>query len=172
MKRLRSSARLRKAVQEAETITFVCHGNIIRSAYAEHLLKGRTEERLRPRVRSAGVAAIPGRPADPRAVRLGLDRGVDLRGHRATPVDALSPGPGELVLAMEVAHLRALRNSRWRRSADVLLLGCLERGGDVEIPDPYGAAGLAEFVRCFDRIESALEELGRLLRTDGGGSAS
>lgn len=171
MERLRSSPRLPQAVREAETITFVCHGNIIRSVYAEHLLKGRAEDRLRLQVRSAGVAAIPGRPADPRAVRLGLDRGVDLRRHRATPVDALSPRPGELVLAMEVSHLRAFRNARWRGSAHVLLLGCLERGGDVEIPDPYGAAEIAEFARCFDRIDSAVEELGRLL-SDGDSAGS
>ncbi len=161
MKRLRSSRRLREAVQEAETITFICYGNIIRSAYAEALLESRTGDRGRLEVRSAGVAAMAGRPADPRAVKVAHERGIDLREHRATSIGALPPARSELVLAMEARHLPSCRE-RAAASARVFLLGCLKPTGDVEIGDPYAAEEMAEIRSCFDQIELAVAELARL----------
>lgn len=163
--------RLRQAVRTARTITFVCHGNIIRSAYAEGLLRARAAGRLDIEVRSAGVAAVSGRPADPRAVALALERGLDLGSHRATSLGSLEPGPGELVLVMEARHFRPVLRQGSPPGRDVFLLGSFAPHGDPEIRDPYGATDVEALVHAFDRIEAAIDALIRLLLERGAGDA-
>src|SRR5262249_44448554 len=67
-------------------IVFVCHGNIMRSALAEARLKQICKARLDISISSAGLHAIGGRQADPRAIKIGPQFGVSLKSHRATPL--------------------------------------------------------------------------------------
>jgi len=71
-------------------IVFVCTGNICRSPMAEHLFRYRLKEagvEEPPAVTSAGVAAVPGRPASPPAVQVLREAGIDtLEAHRARAV--------------------------------------------------------------------------------------
>ncbi len=140
---------------------------------AEGLLRARferrgrrsTPDRLRGshaqgerRVESAGLAALVGRPADPAAVRLLADRGVDISGHRARQLTPDLLADFDLVLVMEVAqqhHLEMLsRASRGR----VHRIG---RFGRFDVPDPYRQDDAA-FERALALIERGLDDFERL----------
>ena len=66
-----------------ERVVVICHGNICRSPFA-----GVDLERRIPHiaVRSAGLAAGPGNPAEPGAIRVGQEFGLDLGEHRSSPL--------------------------------------------------------------------------------------
>src|SRR5689334_60368 len=83
-------------------VLFVCHGNIIRSAIAEALLRQHLARAgATAVVRSAGLSATLDRPADPRAVDAARSLGVDLSGHRATPLNASLVDEADLIFIMD-----------------------------------------------------------------------
>jgi protein-tyrosine-phosphatase len=70
-------------------VLFVCTGNICRSPLAASLLERALKERgLEVEVTSAGTGAWDGAPASEGAYLVGLERGLDLSGHRGPPADA------------------------------------------------------------------------------------
>lgn len=162
MQRLAGSETLARRVRAATTITFVCHGNIARSAFAEARLRQRLPAGNSPRIQSAGIAAEAGRPAAPPAVRAAAALGIDLRGHRAQRLDAaLAEGAG-LVLVMEVEHILEIRRRFPQLRTEPLLLGCLAPEGDLSIADPI-AQSPSFFLHCFRRIARAVDGMGHLL---------
>src|SRR5207249_11290602 len=65
-------------------VLFVCTGNICRSPLAAALLERALKEHgLDVNVTSAGTGAWDGAPASEGAYLVGLERGLDLSGHRA-----------------------------------------------------------------------------------------
>ena len=64
-------------------ILFVCTANICRSPMAQGLLEHALPQ---AQVRSAGLGALVGMPADAAAVRLMQERGIDISAHRATQI--------------------------------------------------------------------------------------
>lgn len=142
-------------------ILFVCHGNIMRSPAAAAMFHQQVGTRHAPRVRSAGVDAVEGRPADPRAVKEALNFGVSLTSHRAQPLTSDLVGNADLIVVMDLlneAHLLA----RYPTAAHkVVLLGAFTGGralSDLIIPDPY--SGDAETIqRCFSQVAQAVRAL-------------
>ena len=61
-------------------VMVICHGNICRSPYAAELLARRSGGL---EVRSAGLEASEGKPAEPGARRIAKRRGIDLDAHGA-----------------------------------------------------------------------------------------
>jgi protein-tyrosine phosphatase len=105
-------------------------------------------------VSSAGLAALVGRPADPLAVSLLAERGIDLSGHRARQLTAAQVEGVELVLVMErrqIADVEALTPAARGR---VHLLG---RFGRFEVADPYRRPRAA-FEASLAQIESGLAD--------------
>src|SRR6266404_712562 len=66
-------------------VLVLCHGNICRSPFAEALLAARVPAL---EVRSAGLHAGDGNPADPSAIACAERMGVSLAAHRSARVDA------------------------------------------------------------------------------------
>ena len=116
---------------------------------------------------SSGLAAIPGRAADPRAVHVAGERDIDLNGHRATGVDDVKLQPGAVIFAMEAKHVIELRSRFDSRPVHIYLLGCLASDGDIEIPDPFTSRRIEEFGARFDQIDEAVHNLQRLLAGRG-----
>jgi protein-tyrosine phosphatase len=75
---------------------------------AEVLLRERFGVGSVDRVASAGVHATPGRPATDDAVAAMAHLGLDLSGHRSTPVTAAGIDSADLVVTMESQHLVSL----------------------------------------------------------------
>ncbi len=86
-------------------ILAVCTGNICRSPMAAALLRaGAPVVGLDVQVASAGVIAS-GHPADPHAVSVMADRGIDLSGHRSHRLETVDLDAADLVLTMAQEHI-------------------------------------------------------------------
>jgi protein-tyrosine phosphatase len=89
----------------------VCTGNICRSPMAEGLLRAAFERRLgpaAPEVRSAGLIAQDGRPAEPGSIQAAAELGVNISGHTAQRLTGAAIEEASLVLAMAAEHRSAV----------------------------------------------------------------
>lgn len=120
-------------------VLFVCHGNIMRSALAEVAL--RHDLALDTfRIASAGTAAVPGTPADPRARAYAEACGLDLRGHRARALEDGLLEQSDVIFALDRRiEAELLARSPALRPRVFLLAGISSRGGyrGEDVIDPY-----------------------------------
>ncbi len=127
-------------------ILFVCSGNTCRSPLAEALARHAAGDQGLDglEIRSAGTNAVPGEPASDGAKRVARRHGLDLEGHRSTPLDQELVTWADLVLTMSPMHLRrVLELGGEGKSA---LLGAFAREGEgpgtwdsaLDVPDPFG----------------------------------
>jgi|SRR6187402_294275 len=114
-------------------ILMVCVGNICRSPTAEYLLKEALGESFT--VSSAGISALVGKPADPMAMALLSEHGVDARPHAARQLTSAMLRDADLVLGMEKGHVAAMVRMAPEASGKIFLLDKWSGGRDV--PDPY-----------------------------------
>lgn len=141
------------------TVTFVCSGNICRSPIAEYVVRDLLRrEGLADRVRvdSAGIGDWQvGQGADPRALTVLRECGLDGSGHRARQLEPDELGKTDLVVAMDAGHERALQRYAHRhhqparirlmRSFDPALQQGERRDGgsdegfpaELDVADPY-----------------------------------
>jgi protein-tyrosine-phosphatase len=117
-------------------LAFVCTGNICRSPMAAGIASSYALERGWPiEVLSGGVLGIIGKPADPLAIKVMEEVGIDIRNHRSGDIDAVADW-ADHILVMELGHGQRIRE-RFPDAADkVLMLGNF--GGAMEIRDPIG----------------------------------
>ena len=136
-----------------DRVLTVCVGNICRSPMAEGLLRARLAARGPGAVvESAGIAALVGRPADPTAVALMAERGIDISGHLARQLTPELAAGFDLVLVMEQWH---------RREVEVIapaMRGRVHRFGNFDVPDPYRQPR-AVFADALELIERGIAEL-------------
>jgi len=186
--RRKRAQRIVAAIPEIRSILFLCTGNICRSPYAEKALPrilglsgdgplpgegalsgassgASPEARQRdasggPIIASGGFLAS-GRPSPPEAVRIAGERGILLEDHRSRTVDAEMLDGVDLVVVMERAHEKKLKQSPGGETVPVILLGDLdpEAPRQREIRDPWGQED-AVFHESFDRIERCLPVIG------------
>jgi protein-tyrosine phosphatase len=141
-------------------ILVLCSGNVCRSPIAAALLAGELSDKS---IRSAGLAAPVGAPADPMAIEFTAARGLDLSTHRAQHVTLAMCRAADLILVMEQRHTAELRRRYPQAWGKVFRLG--EAGG-CDIADPYRkprkvfeaacvdiAAGVAAWARRIRQLE-------------------
>ena len=87
------------------SILVVCEGNICRSPMARSL---RTAALPQMQVRSAGMGALIGMPADETAVRLMQERGIDITAHRAVQMNRQMCVQADIVLVMDSEQRKRL----------------------------------------------------------------
>ena len=149
-------------------ILFVCLGNICRSPTAEGVMRSKLQQAgLDDRVviDSAGTGAWHvGRQPDPRTRAAAALRGYDLEPLRARQVEVQDFQRFDLILAMDQANLRDLRQLRPATASAELDL-FLRRGGlhALEVPDPY-YGGSDGFERVLDMVEQACDHLIQQIR--------
>jgi len=158
--RRRLRRRALRAWEASEAPLFLCYGNVNRSAFAEALVRDRTEKRPA----SAGFYDVPDRPSSENAIASAAALGVDLASHRSTVAtsEQLSGADAIFVFDLENAVQVALRNPRALRRTH--LVGSLDGGRPVLIRDPHGR-GPDEPARTFARIARAVWSAGA---SDGG----
>jgi len=154
----RDPAALVQALRTATQLLVVCHGNIIRSAFAARLLQQRLNDADHPRIVSAGVEALPGRSAHPIALRLARRRQVDLHDHTASRVSAAAMQASDVVLAVDLIQLVALRERFPEARPKIHLLTSLAPSTPMEIADPINGDDRA-FEVCFDHITQAVDAI-------------
>ncbi|MFM0503301.1 low molecular weight protein-tyrosine-phosphatase [Paraburkholderia caffeinilytica] len=127
-------------------ILVVCEGNICRSPVARAFLK-----RALPSVsvRSAGTRAIVGRRADPLAIQIAHERGMDIRNHVAEGLSIEHVSTADMVLTMTNAQRGLILNHFPFARGKVFRLGEHEQ---IDITDPY-QRHRAIFEMAFAQIE-------------------
>ena len=118
-------------------VLFVCTGNICRSPLAESLLERALKDRgLEVQVTSAGTGAWDGAPASEGAYLVGLERGLDLSGHRARLLTRELVEVADLILTM-ARHHRA-RVDELGGEGKVFVLGEYAGTSDFSTAVPVG----------------------------------
>jgi protein-tyrosine phosphatase len=135
----------------------LCHGNICRSPFAEALLRQRVPG---CEVRSGGLHAGDGNPADPMAIECAGRAGISMTGHRSQRVDAELLGWADLILVMEGSHAAAIEREWPQFGGRVRLLGDYLADPPHRLPDPWGQ-GQEVFDHVFERVRGAVENLAR-----------
>jgi protein-tyrosine-phosphatase len=140
-------------------LLFVCSGNTCRSALAEALARKiaarRGIEDLN--VSSAGTNAWDNTPATDEALLVGMERGLDLTGHRARRLTPTMVSEADLIFVMTPSHLQPVKQMGGRGKAHVIdeyASGAADQG----ISDPYGG-DLDEYRRTADTLEDELAKL-------------
>ena len=106
-------------------------------------------------MRSAGLAAIDGGPADPLAIETARDWKIDLVPHRARLLTSADLEWARLVLVMTAPQARAvIAHGPSGIASRVRLLGDYLPVPPFGIDDPYGLPADV-FHACFQRIDAA-----------------
>lgn len=120
-------------------VLFVCTGNICRSPLAASLLERALKEHgLEVTVTSAGTGAWDGAPASEGAYLVGLERGLDLSGHRARLLSRELVEQADLILTMARHHRARVDELGGEGRVHVLGEYAGREGDDVEVSDPFG----------------------------------
>jgi len=105
-------------------------------------------------VQSAGTLGIEDAPADPNAVAVCAELGLDLSGHRSQGMSRELVEWADYVLVMQFHHAATLRDRFPEIGDKLLMLGTL--GGTLEIEDPLGGYKL-RFRHSRDQIRRCVE---------------
>jgi protein-tyrosine phosphatase len=133
------------------SILVVCEGNICRSPMAEGLLAAALPAF---RVRSAGLGALVGEPADKAAIQLMQDRGIDIGGHRALQVSRQLCVDSDIVLVMDRSQRQRLQGLYPEVRGRVFRLA---ESLDLDVPDPYRQP-MAAFRTALSIIDEGVEQ--------------
>jgi protein-tyrosine-phosphatase len=140
-------------------LLFVCSGNTCRSAMAEafarKIAKRRGIEDLN--VSSAGTNAWDNVPATDEALLVGMERDIDLTGHRARKLTPSIVSEADLIFVMTPGHLEQVKQLGGRGKVHVIdeyASGTVNQG----IEDPYGG-DLEAYRETADTLERELEKL-------------
>ncbi|WP_322094612.1 low molecular weight protein-tyrosine-phosphatase [Paraburkholderia bannensis] len=143
-----------------KNILVICEGNICRSPMAQALLANRFPD---VNVFSAGCAALSGRAADPIAVELMAERGIDISGHIAVNMNIEHLRRADLVLTMSKSQLRTVEGRYPFARGKVY---CVGMHFGIEVEDPYRkgrdafVASLEQIDRCIDLWCQDLKKVG------------
>ncbi|MCX2981314.1 hypothetical protein EYC98_10605 [Halieaceae bacterium IMCC14734] len=146
-----------KALKSSKSILFVCYGNINRSALAEYVFLAKAAEGYCS-VASAGFHEAEGRPADPQMQKASRLKGIDLGPSASSILDRDMLQGADVVLVMEVSHIKQIEQQYPDQCHKVFLLGLMKQqaGADnCEIADPYGKVSKA-YENCFNEISDSI----------------
>ena len=143
-------------------VLFVCYGNIMRSPMCEALLNAELAS-CRDRqfkVMSAGLNALPGRPAHSWAITAAQDFAISLENHRAQSLTPEMVSAADAIFVMDY-HNQVQLQSRWADVGKKVFLIGLHAGNNrrpVEISDPY-YAGLEGTKSCYRVLSTCIRNL-------------
>jgi protein-tyrosine-phosphatase len=108
-------------------------------------------------VDSAGTLGIVGEPADPKAMRVCVELGLDLGDHRSQGLTADHLAAADRILVMTEEHV-TMALALLPECADRLVrLGPL--AGVPEVADPHGSWFIGPYRKCRDELRTAVEKL-------------
>jgi len=156
--------RARAALRDADSVLFLCWGNICRSPLAERRLRDRLEAAGVGdiSVRSAGLGSVENRPSPPEAVAAAERLGVDLADHRSRLADSAVVADSDVVFVMDDNNYYSATRGFSDAADRTFFLGVFLPDGRV-LPDPNGASEMyfdsvyAAIDRAIDGVADAIE---------------
>jgi protein-tyrosine phosphatase len=130
-------------------ILVVCIGNICRSPMAMGLFSKQMPD---CEIKSAGLGALVGHPADEQAQKLLQRRGIDISSHRGAMLTIEACNTADIIFVMNSEQKEVLERNCPVAKGKVFRLGHFN---DCDIFDPY-KQGEEEFSRCFEIIENSV----------------
>lgn len=146
------------------SILFVCHGNIIRSAMAEALLRkvSLSSDYLRDfKIASAGLTRKPEPHADSRARVIAREFGISLEEHRPARISPGQIDEADVILIMDAFNEAYLARDFPQARRKIVYLGSVTPGTQtrmVEIVDPYSGT-LGDIRNCFHQLGRCVHAL-------------
>ncbi|MHB1595821.1 MAG: low molecular weight protein-tyrosine-phosphatase [Streptosporangiaceae bacterium] len=159
-------------------VLVICSGNTCRSPMSVRVLREFLQRAGMDRdvtAASAGLAvAVPGGPADPRAVAALAARGYGGVEHRARQFEPAMLTQADLVIGLDSGHQAELRRiaARTGTATPIRLLRSARLAdagpgsgpvGALDVPDPF-AGSLGDYLRTLDLIEAAMPDLLAVIR--------
>ncbi|SPL71403.1 low molecular weight protein-tyrosine-phosphatase [Acinetobacter stercoris] len=114
-----------------QNILVVCVGNICRSPMAEYFLK---QQHPSLNIQSAGLSALVGHGADPKAIHCMEKLNIDMSQHVARQINAQLIKQSDLILVMSNNQKQHIEQSWSFAKGKVFRLG---HWHDQNVPDPY-----------------------------------
>ena len=114
-----------------KNILVVCIGNICRSPMAEFFLK---QQHPDLNIESAGISAMVGHPADPKAIACMDAQNIDIRSHIARQINADLIKKSDLILVMSHNQQKHIEQTWPFAKGKVFRLGHWQ---SINVPDPY-----------------------------------
>jgi protein-tyrosine-phosphatase len=156
-----------KAQPAEKKILFVCSGNLCRSFMAEQVFRKLSRQAGRSGVQasSAGLLDLGGADADPKAVAILREKGVEAGRHRSRTLTAEMVEGADWVLVMEEAHRDEVLRRHPGAADKVRLLKSFsahDSGAGLDIRDPHGMTPY-HYRTCFAEIYFSLEGLLRCI---------
>jgi protein-tyrosine-phosphatase len=151
----------------AKRILFVCSGNLCRSFMAERIFRKQLKKRNLHHVQadSAGLLDLGGADADPQAIAILREKGIDGLRHRSRALSAEMVEGADMVLVMEEAQRDEVLRRHPEGEGKVRLLKSFspqDSGADPDIRDPHGRSPY-HYRTCFAEIYFSLEGLLRCI---------
>lgn len=144
----------------ADSVLFLCWGNICRSPLAERYCRHRLLDRgvTDVDVRSAGLGSVEGRDSPESAVEASAEYGVDLSDHTSSLVTARQLRAADVVFVMDLNNYHSAVD-RLGDPENVFFLGSVlpEHDGPV-VPDPHGGDERT-FTETYRTVTDAVDRL-------------
>jgi protein-tyrosine phosphatase len=119
---------------------------------AEGLLKHAFPDKS---VRSAGISAIVGHPAQPFAVEVMREKFIDISAHRGQRLAAWMVSAADLILTMDTSQKRYIETTYFTSRGKVFRLGGF---GKYDIADPY-QQDINTFRHTYDLIAQGVDAI-------------
>ncbi len=141
-------------------ILFICTGNVCRSPMAEGIFRFLSKHRQELTCESAGLAAYPGFPASPNALKVARKYGVDITSHLSKNISEEILKNADYVFAMTSTHLQVIKEQFPEYSKRVYILKEFAQTDDgsfsPDVDDPIGQDEIV-YELCFIELEKAIK---------------
>lgn len=154
--RARLCSRILQRLRSANSILFICKGNICRSPYAEHYARKRWPNEIT--VRSCGYYPARGRSSPEVAQQVAKEFGIDLSGHESESLREDWIQQADLIFTFDEQNRETLLHRFPSVSDRVFGLGLLCSDRPYHLADPYGDTD-AGFRKVYAQITEAIETL-------------